>query len=108
MMNYDPNLVSCGRMASQTVRLTFGTWDYRAEKEAVIDGNCMGFDVIEAAMEAVYDNLPADKYGAKEILMKNDAGEELLCSDDEDEEEDWLKRMLVKAEIVAIEEDKKC
>lgn len=27
-----------------------------------------------------------------------------LCSD----EEDWLKRMLVKAEIVAIEEDKKC
>ncbi|EPB0159049.1 DUF5406 family protein, partial [Escherichia coli] len=24
IMNYDPNLTSCGRMAKQTVRLTFG------------------------------------------------------------------------------------
>lgn len=107
MMNYDPNLVNCGRMASQTVRVTFGIWDYRTEKETVIDGNCMGMDVIEAAMEAAYNYLPSDKYGAKEILMKNDTGEELLCSDDEDEESDWLKRMLVKAEIVGIERGKK-
>ncbi|WP_244582464.1 DUF5406 family protein, partial [Escherichia coli] len=29
IMNYDPNLTSCGRMAKQTVRLTFGLWEYR-------------------------------------------------------------------------------
>ena len=107
MMNYDPNIVNCGRMANQTVRLTFGTWDYRAERECVVGGNCAGLDVIDTAVLGVYESLREGRYG-KEITLKNDAGEELLCSDDEDEEEDWLKKMLVKAEIVAIEEDKKC
>ena len=105
-MNYDPNLVNCGRMASQTVRLTFGMWDYRVEKEAVVGGNCMGLNVIETAVESVYERLPEKRYG-KTIILKNDAGKELMCCDDEDEESDWLKGMLVKAEIVGIERGKK-
>ncbi|EEQ3874799.1 DUF5406 domain-containing protein, partial [Escherichia coli] len=28
-MNYDPNLTLYGRMAKQTVLLTFGLWEYR-------------------------------------------------------------------------------
>ena len=108
-MNYDPNIVDCGRLANKTVRLTFGTWDYRAEMEVVVGGNTSGLSVIDTAVLGAYECLPSGRYdGAKEIIMKNDAGEELLCCDDEDEEEDWLKRMLVKAEIIAIEEDKKC
>ena len=107
MMNYDPNLVG-GRIAKQTVRLTFGMWDYRAEKEVVVYGNCLGLEVIDSAVIGAYNNLAADKYGTKEITMKNDASKELLCCDDEDEEEEWLKKMVVKAEIIEIEEDKKC
>lgn len=102
-MNYDPNLVCCGQMAEQTVKITLGMWDYRAEKETVVYGNCLGMCIIEAAVESVYNALPSDKYGAKEILLKNDDGKELLCTDDEDEEEDWLKQMVVKVEIIAIE-----
>ncbi len=37
----------------------------------------------------------------------NDKGDELECGDNEGEEEKWLKQMLVKAEIVKIEEEKK-
>lgn len=109
-MNYNPNLVNCGRMARQTIRLTFGMWDYRAEKETTVGGNCLGLEVIETAVENVYDRLPEDSHGyeVKEIILKNNAGDELICRDDEDRADDWLKEMLVKAEIVAIEEDKKC
>lgn len=107
MMNYDPNLVLCGRMANQTVRLTFGLWGYRAEKETVVGGNGLGLEVIETAVEAVYDSLPEDVSGSKEIVLKNDAGKELQECDGEDVGSDWMKDMLVKAEIVAIEEDKK-
>ena len=38
-MNYDPNLVLCGRRAVQTVRLTFGVWDYRAVIEVEVGGD---------------------------------------------------------------------
>lgn len=104
MMNYDPNLAGC-RIARQTVRLTFGTWDYRAEKEVVVYGNVLGLSVIDTAVLGAYESLRVGKHG-KEIRLKNDAGKELLCCDDEDE--DWLKKMVVKAEIVAIEEGKNC
>lgn len=108
MINYDHNMVFCGRMARQTVRLTFGMWDYRAEKETTVGGNCLGLEVIETAVENVYDRLPEDKHGyeVKEIILKNDAGNELLCRDDEDRDYDWLKDMLIKAEIIKIEEEK--
>ncbi|MDE5897896.1 MAG: DUF5406 domain-containing protein [Treponemataceae bacterium] len=106
-MNYDQNLVFCGGMARQTVRLTFGMWEYRAEKETIVAGNCLGLEVIAAAVESVYERLPENGHGAKELVMKNDEGTSLQCYDEEEEGEDWLKNMLVKAEIVSIEEEKK-
>lgn len=106
-MNYDQNLVFCGGMVKQTVRLTFGMWEYRAEKEAVVGGNCLGLEVIETAVESVYENLPEDRHGAKELVMKNDEGTSLQCCDEEEAGEYWLKNMLVKAEIVSIEEVEK-
>lgn len=90
----------------QTVRLTFGMWDYRAEEEVVVEGNCLGLEVVETAVESVYENLPEDRHGAKELVMKNGEGASLQCCDEEEAGEDWLKNMLVKAEIVRIEEAK--
>nr|MCD4237043.1 DUF5406 domain-containing protein [Escherichia coli] len=51
IMNYDPNLTSCGRMAKQTVRLTFGLWEYRETFEVTVGGNLTGLDVISCAIE---------------------------------------------------------
>lgn len=108
IMNYDHNLVFCGRFVNQTVKLTFGLWEYRAEIETVIGGNCLGLEVIDTAVEDVYDKLPTERHGLKQLIMTDNNGGTLDCVDNEGNEYDWLKNMLVKAEITKIEEDKKC
>ena len=103
-MNYDPNMTNSGRMAKQTVNLVFQQWDYTAEIEQVVGGNCTGLSVIDCAVCNAYECLDADR-NTPFILMTNPGGEVLHCGDDEDRGEDWLKDMLVRAEIVSIETD---
>jgi hypothetical protein len=105
-MNYDPNLVLCGRMAKQRVKLTFGMWEHRATVETVVGGNCTGAYVIEGAIENVYEHLDYDNHENKEIILTKEGEEELTCSDDEGEEEQWLKKMLIAAEIIDITPEK--
>lgn len=102
-MNYDPNMTLCGRMAKQTVNLTFQMWEYTAERTVVVGGNCTGVAVIDCAVEIVYEGLEDDR-GYAYIDMKDRDGNELQ-STDEGQGEDWLKDMLVKAEILSIEAD---
>ena len=101
-MNYDPNMTNSGRMAKQTVKMVFQTWEYMAVRSEVIGGNCTGFDVIGAAVGNAYDNLLTER-GIPYIEMMDMDGNELVCEDDENRGENWLKDMLVKAEIVSIE-----
>lgn len=112
IMNYDPNLTCSGNMASQAVRLTFGLWQYRAQVEVTIGGNCTGLDVISAAVGAVYEKLDRRKiYGAEEdyaeLVMASPESQDdvLLCGDDDPDGpqgEAWLSNMLVGAEIISI------
>ncbi|MDR2597252.1 MAG: DUF5406 domain-containing protein [Treponema sp.] len=104
-MNYDPNLVFCGRMATQTVQLTFGLWEYRKAIVVTVGGNCRGLSVIEAAVENVYNQLSNAPHAseAKTMTLVNKKGEEMETTEDE---EDWLKNMLIKAEIIAIRPSK--
>ena len=108
-MNYDPNLTNSGRMAMQTVRLTFGVWEHRKEMEVQVGGNCTGLTVIDSAVESAYNELERlgifgcnDTYAVL-YLEHPESGDTLECADDEDKCEDWLKDMLIKAEIVSIE-----
>ncbi|WP_312601101.1 DUF5406 family protein [Pseudomonas luteola] len=108
-MNYDPNMTCSGRIAIQTVRLTFGSWEYRATMEVTVNGNCSGFSVIESAVERAYDLLEQRKiygtdetYAAIEMTAMNGSGDTLDCCDDDLHYEDWLKNMLISAEITAI------
>jgi hypothetical protein len=98
IMDYDSDLVLCGRMANQKVRLTFGDGVYRATKEVVVNGNCTGLSVIEYAVEIVYRGLPCGSDG-KEIELYSGHGGTLFMSDDEGREDEWLKDMLIAAEI---------
>ena len=108
-MNYDPNLTNSGRMAMQTVRLTFGLWEYRREMEVQVGGNCTGLTVIESAVEQAYEKLErlgvylSDETYAVIYMDSADGTESMECADEDDEGEDWLKDMLIKAEIVSIE-----
>ncbi|CAI2419414.1 DUF5406 domain-containing protein [Serratia liquefaciens] len=107
LMNYDPNLTLCGRMAKQTVRLTFGQWQYRTSMEVVVGGNCNGLSVIECAIGLAYEQLGEipffnDDTGEDDVMAVINVGE-LQCMDECLEGEDWLKEMLIGAEIINIE-----
>lgn len=107
VMNYDPNLTNCGRMATQTVRLTFGQWQYRGTFDVTVRGNISGLRVIEYAIENLLEDLPTVPF------FNDDTGEndemsvfllgELECMDDDLRREDWLGDMLISAEIINIE-----
>jgi hypothetical protein len=44
-----------------------------------------------------------DDVGDKGIVLKRESdGDTLLCEDDEGQGEDWLKEMLIAAEIIAV------
>lgn len=110
-MDYDPNLTNSGRMAKQTVRLTFGLWEYRKSFEVEVGGNCTGLTVIDAAVGKVLEELPTAAWGDDEVsvivLDKTVDGEldQLEVEDEELKYDDWLKDMLIAAEIVAIRPD---
>ncbi|EHP6162777.1 DUF5406 family protein [Escherichia coli] len=106
-MNYDPNLTSCGRMAKQTVRLTFGLWEYRETFEVTVGGNLTGLDVIEVAIESVYESLPYEEVwdertGGMNIIATINIGG-VKCKDENLIGELWLAGMLISAEIISIE-----
>ncbi|EER0905635.1 DUF5406 domain-containing protein [Escherichia coli] len=106
-MNYDPNLTSCGRMAKQTVRLTFGLWEYRETFEVTVGGNLTGLDVINCAIESLYATLPYEEVldertGKTDIMATINIGE-LICQDEDLSGELWLAGMLISAEIISIE-----
>jgi len=105
-MNYDPNLIRSFN-ARQTVRLTFACWDYSKSFEIEIGGNCGGMDVIEAAIDNILDKLPTrewdDELSVLELEKVVDGELHILeCEDEESQYADWLKSMLVGAEIIAI------
>lgn len=111
LMNYDPNLTYSGRMARQTVRLTFGKWDYRATTEVEVGGNCRGLTVIECAISNFLETLPTREWDDElSVLTLTRTGvdgetDELECEDEDSKYDDWLKDMLIGAEIVAIRPD---
>lgn len=112
-MDYDPNLTNSGRMAIQTVRLTFGLWESRKEIEVKVGGNCTGLAIIDAAISNAYDKLErrsiygSDGSYAVMYFEHPVTGDSLECEDEEDEDEEWLKDMLIKAEIVDIQPDER-
>ncbi|EOP1507691.1 hypothetical protein BvCmsHHP056_03586 [Escherichia coli] len=107
VMNYDPNLTLCGRMAKQTIRLTFGLWKYRETFEVTVGGNLTGLDVISCAIESLYATLPYEEVedertGETDIMATINIGE-LTCQDEDLSGELWLAGMFISAEIISIE-----
>lgn len=102
-MNYDPNLTFCGRKAIQKVLITFASFEYSTIIETEVYGNLLGLNVIECAIENIYDTLEDDGE-FKYIILKDEEGDILEIIDEENRGEDWLKDLAIKAEIISIEE----
>jgi hypothetical protein len=75
-------MVTCGKMAVQTVRLVFGEWEYRKVVDTVVGGNCREFTVIEQAVESVFDKLDLDNDDSACISLKDNNGNILDCCDE--------------------------
>ena len=85
------------------VELTLMQWDYVAVHRVEVGGNCGGFDVLEAALDVFLGDLceKADKINALlSVTLLKPNGDSLIVDDEEDREEEWLKRMIVAIKIV--------
>ncbi|EBW6364038.1 hypothetical protein DPU24_25245 [Salmonella enterica subsp. enterica serovar Oranienburg] len=110
LTDFDPNMVACGRVVKQTVRLTFGCWRYRGTFEVEVRGNVTGLEAIRCAVDILYDSLPSvavtdddDQECDMEMATIELGG--ITCNDDELRGEEWLADMLVSAEIIRREPD---
>lgn len=104
MMNYDPNLFCSGNRAKQIIKLTFAMWDYRCKHTFELRSNIKGLSAIKAAVEQIYEDLPGFcENDIPRIVLFNEAGDSLICDDEEGQGEDWLYDMLISAEIVSAE-----
>jgi len=101
-MNYDPNRAY--NMTIQKVKLVFGRHEYRKIVETIVGGNCLGFTVIEAAIENIYDDLETEDDIPK-ITLSTDDGNTLELSDEMFEGSDWLKNLVISATIISIEKE---
>jgi hypothetical protein len=104
VIDFDPNLVLCGRTVDYKVRLIFADRHYRKEMVVEVGGNVRGFDVIESAINQAYAELPYDeKYGEIKEIYFEDKTSTLCVADDHEQEEDFLKELLISAEIIGIQ-----
>lgn len=108
--NFDPNMVACGRVVKQTVRLTFVCWRYRGTFEVAVRGNITGLDAIRYAVETLYESLPSvvvtdDDDRECDMEMVTIELDGITCADDDLRGVEWLADMLVSAEIIRYEPD---
>lgn len=107
IINFDPNFNLCGNRTKKVVRLIFGLWEYRYQTDIEILTNTSGLDAIGFAIECLYEKLcDDDEQGITCLILTDINGNELEC-DDEGDGEDWLKDILISAEIISFEPAKK-
>lgn len=94
--NFDPNMNMSGRMSTKTVFLTFGLWEYRRSIVVKVSGNISGLSVIEFAVEQAYEEL------GHTFLMTRSNGDDLLVSDEDERDVEWLGDMLISAQITSM------
>ena len=95
---YSPDI----EWGEQHVEIVLKQWAYSVTHTVKIGGNCRGFSVLDAAVRRLYDALAGevdDGEPARVVLTSAD-GDTLLCEDDDEREEDWLKDMAVSARVV--------
>jgi hypothetical protein len=100
LTSYDPNI----HWAKQTIEVVLQQWADKAVFLAVIGGNCQGLDVIEAAIAEVFNGLPNEN-DTTYVELKNAAGDFTRYYDEEEQEEEWMRNMVVSVRIVEQEKE---
>jgi len=98
---YDPNWFCYPEQAEQTVELTLQQWEHTRIIKIDLDGSVQGFEAISCAVLTAYEDLPVNQQGNAKLILTSPEGNILSCEDEEGVGEDWLKHMIVKAEITS-------
>lgn len=94
---YSPNI----KWGKQSVEIVLMAWRYKAAFILEIGGNSTGFRVIEHAINTLYERLyPTEGDGPASVTLTNEAGDTMVCEDEDDLEDEWLRRMIVSAQII--------
>lgn len=100
---YDPN-----SMFGKTVwRLTFKAWQYELTVDTAVGGNCKGLSTLECAIEGFVESLYNKETDILDTLYFKDKDGNTLeydITEEEDPEED-LKNMLVRAELIGFDKE---
>ena len=112
LASFDPN--DARSLTTEHVfRLTFQAWAYSIVIETGVGGNCQGFDNnLDMAIFNLYEALPENHYGNPFLVLYDEDGGSMEVDENARGEypldEDALKTMLVRAEIIALapKEDK--
>ena len=103
MINFDPIYITSSRRAKQKIKLIFAMWEYRYESIIDVEVNISGVEVINYAFEKLFDQI-SDNEDSAILIMTDIWGNRLETSDDERQEHDWLKSMLISAEIISFQQ----
>lgn len=93
---YSPNI----RWGKQVVELILKCWAYEKSFYVAVESNSVGFDVIEVAIGQLCDSLVDYQTGESIELLDRD-GNGLICENEGEQSENWLRAMIVSARIVS-------
>lgn len=85
------------------VEVVLKQWKYHRTFVVRVGGNCHGLTVLESAIDNIYDGLWDEQDDPAEITLTSDTGEQLLCTDDDDLGDEWIKNMVVSCRIIDYE-----
>lgn len=85
------------------IEIVLKQWKYQKTYVTRVGGNCHGFTIMETAIDNLYDDLVDTTDDPGEIALLNEAGEKMLCLDEDDLGEEWLKKMVVSCRIIGFE-----
>lgn len=97
--NNNPN----NEWGKHVVEVVLKQWKYQKAFLTKVGGNCHGFSIMETAVDNVYESLLNTQDDAGEVILTDDNGDTLLCTDDEGREDSWIKKMVVSVRIIDFE-----
>lgn len=97
--NNNPN----NEWGKHVVEIVLKQWKYERTFVTRVGGNCHGFTILETAIDNIYDSLLDTQDEPGELVLTDENGDTLLCTDEDDREDDWIKKMVVSCRIIDFE-----
>ena len=93
-VDFDPN-----EQLQMIAVIEFGLWTCRLSMEQAVTVGRGWVHWIDQALGRIYDSLPLNAREVPRIILQDASGNTLLCEDDDQRQEEWLRDMVVSATL---------